>query len=110
MKRILAIGLLLVACGGSKGTDLSGTWNSDFGVMELTQEDGKIRGTYNQGLGEISGQLRGDTVFFTWKEAEREGTGYWVVADQGRQLVGKYRNGNQGPWMGYWRAKRQESN
>ena len=108
MRKFWLLGLVLLACSAPKDESLTGTWSSDFGVMELTQDGDRITGTYNRGLGEIEGELRGDTVFFHWREADREGTGYWVVADRGRQLVGKFRVGEKGPWMGYWRAKRQE--
>jgi len=82
-----------------------------MGKMVLRQEGTKVTGTYDNGVGEIQGEIRDDTVFFAWKEATgKGGDGFWEIRDQQRALAGKFREGDDGPWTGTWRARKNEEN
>ena len=102
--------LALLSCRSSEGGgDLSGSWKSDMGRMTLEQKGQSVQGSYDDGLGQISGEIKGDTLFFTWKELTgKGGDGFWEIKENGTVLVGKFRQDTAGPWMGTWRARKEE--
>ncbi len=76
--------------------DISGTYSTDFGMMELMQDGTSVQGTYSTstGTGTLEGTLDGLTIWGTWHEGEAYGrirfvfppdrskfTGYWSYRD-----------------------------
>src|SRR3712207_1737081 len=65
-----AAGLLLAAAGCDEGggdtLDVSGRWQTNYGVVTLTQTGSHITGAYAGGEGGVTGELNGNQV-----------TGYW---------------------------------
>ncbi len=76
--------------------DISGTYSTDFGMMELMQDGTSVQGSYitSTGTGTLEGTLDGLTIWGTWHEGEAYGrirfvfppdrskfTGYWSYRD-----------------------------
>lgn len=76
--------------------DISGTYSTDFGMMELMQDGTSVQGSYitSTGTGTLEGTLDGLTIWGTWHEGDAYGrirfvfppdrskfTGYWSYRD-----------------------------
>ena len=106
---------ILVLCGHSEGADLpgspaipdiSGKWNSDFGILDFTQDGNKVRGTYSCCNGIITGTIKGNRFRFTWQDpVYGKGWGVFVLNDDGRRLIGKW-GINKETTVGEWNAWR----
>jgi len=68
-----------------KDKELSGTWDTNWGEMELNQSGNNIKGRYSNPVGEIDGRLIDDIL-----------EGYWVQTKSGRDC-NKLHNGTS-----YW--------
>lgn len=79
-----------------------GTWVTDLGVMELTQADQTVTGTYG-GQGTLEGTIDGSTLAGTYRVANANGKLAWTISDDGTSFTGKWlRGGQSGAWRG-WR-------
>ena len=97
---ILSAGLLLAEAS------FTGTWNTAWGPVELTQTGSKVEGTYGGKFpGRLHGAVRGSKLTFEWigDNGER-GKGVFVLSDDGAGFVGTWGSGasdsNGGPWNG----------
>jgi hypothetical protein len=122
MKKILPVvilGVALVACQllgtkGAKGKDFAGTWDTNWGNVELSQKGKTVDGTYEyKGVkGMLTGEIQNDTLYFTWTEMKAgqtaEGIGYFVLKSDGSRIEGQWGQANErGDWnMGEWKGKR----
>ncbi|NPB04167.1 MAG: hypothetical protein GXO39_07130 [Thermotogae bacterium] len=101
----VALGTLLVACGSNSGkaTDHSGTWETGFGNLQLTQVGDSLKGEFVGGnSGKFLGVIRNDTIFFTIKDAsfsseELEG---FAQIRSAKTMKGKYRPKGTKVWEG----------
>ena len=50
-------------------TPWTGSWDSDWGIMEFTQTGDKVTGTYPHDNGKIKGTVSGNTLTGTWSES-----------------------------------------
>jgi hypothetical protein len=107
---------LLLTTGTSlaqKKTDVSGTYNSDFGKLVLTQTGTDVTGTYSYpgpngttAQGSLTGKIKGSTVTFTWEQTQAEGKaggdGKFVFAKDGKSYKGTWKDskGKTGTWSG----------
>ncbi|GEM_PF-4225347 len=96
--------------------NLSGQWSStELALITLVQKGDKITGTYQYGalekqVGEIDAVLQGDMLKGVWREwtgkkkgaPETNGEVEWKVLDNGRVLMGKWRNAGEKEWEGDW--------
>lgn len=86
-------------------TDFTGRWQTTFGLMELTQERARVRGTYHfRGAPcPIRGSVRGRKFVFRYQEPDVRGEGWFELRRRGRALAGQFRPegaGGWGPWDG----------
>lgn len=84
--------------------DMSGLWNSDFGLLNLTQEGNRVEGTYSYCNGTIAGTIKEKRLDFTWNDPiYGEGWGFFIIQDDGEKLTGKWgvkKNIAKGKWNG----------
>ena len=101
-----ALGLLFVAAAllltasGSFGRTLvntwAGTWNTQWGVMTLTQTGSKVAGTYTYDTGHISGTASGTTFTGRWTELPTRkgpndaGTVKLTMGKDGKSMTGRW--------------------
>ncbi|MEI6293545.1 MAG: hypothetical protein WCP36_07660 [Methanomicrobiales archaeon] len=63
---------ILVQSALSAGTttcDLTGTWNTDFGKMVITQSGSTVHGEYDHDAGRLDGTMSGKTLTGRWSES-----------------------------------------
>ena len=84
--------------------DMSGLWNSDFGLLNFTQEGNRVEGSYSCCNGTITGTIKGNRLDFTWNDpVYGEGWGVFIIQDNGIKLTGKWgveKNIAKGKWNG----------
>ena len=96
--------------------DWSGTWDTNWGTMYLTQSLGKVTGTYEYDDGRIEGyiskNLSGNMVAGTWSEypsykpPDDAGDIEFAVSPDGSSFTGRWRYGASGDWNGDWSGTR----
>ena len=86
--------------------DFTGSWETTYGQMVLSQEGGEVSGWYNfGGISTIEGTIdeRGRLVY-TYRESDASGTGWFVLAGDGLSFSGRWSpDGDSGSysWEGY---------
>jgi hypothetical protein len=108
-----ALSLLLFPLGSfgrpAAGNTWSGTWDTNFGVMTLTQSGASITGTYTYDSGKITGHVSGNVATGTWSEAPSyagpsdAGPFKWTLSSAGKSWSGQwtYAGGaSGGTWSG----------
>ena len=95
-------------------TPWTGSWDSDWGIMEFTQTGDKVTGTYTHDNGKIEGTVSGNTLTATWSESptykppKDAGDVVITIAADGKSFSGNWRYGSgTGKWDGAWEAKRK---
>jgi len=88
--------------------DWSGTWDTNWGTMHLTQSQGKVTGTYSWDDGKIEGyiskNLSGDMLAGTWSEEPSyappsdAGDFEFIMAPDFNSFTGCWRYGSSGEW------------
>ena len=102
-------------------TDLnwSGTWDTSWGMMYLTQSLGKVTGTYDYDDGKIEGyiskNLSGDILVGTWSEypsyapPDDAGDIEFIMSSDFNSFTGRWRYGSSGDWYSDWTGTRVTS-
>lgn len=95
--------------------DFSGSWDTRFGKMQLSQADGEVTGRYASNDGRLKGTVCGRVCIGRWSEAptyeERDGAGdaVFYLGEDGRSFTGRWRFGSDGDWDGDWEGGRIEA-
>lgn len=84
----------------------AGRWITTFGPMELTDEAGRVHGTYwNQGVAcELEGRVDGDRLAFRYREPAEQGEGWFVLRRHGA-FAGQWHADGRDAWH-EWRGNR----
>jgi len=98
----------LEAYGEPVGTppriEAAGTYETNYGMMQLEQDGTKIRGCYDYRGGQLDGTIQGRVLQLQWREegVGRTGGAIFIVSDEGAALSGVwYENGElRGEWSG----------
>jgi len=94
----------------TSGGPWSGTWDSNWGVMTLSQSGNQVTGTYVYRNGLISGVVSGNTLTGTWSESptyqapQQAGDVILKLSDDKKSLTGEWRYGSSGSWSGDWKG------
>jgi len=98
------------------GLNWSGTWDTNWGTMYLTQSLGHVTGTYDYQGGKIEGyiskNLTGDILVGTWSEEpsyappDDAGDIEFIMASDFNSFTGHWRYGSSGDWYSDWTGTR----
>jgi hypothetical protein len=90
----------------------TGTWDTEFGSLRLTQRGDTVSGDYDVDQGQISGRVIGDTLSGTWNEAPSRqaptdaGEIVFKMAADCQSFDGKWRYAFGDTWYFDWAAER----
>ena len=94
----------------------SGTWDTNWGTMYLTQSLGKVTGTYDYQGGKIEGyiskNLSGNILVGTWSEdpsytpPDDAGDIEFIMSSDFNSFTGHWRYGSSGDWYADWNGTR----
>ena len=61
--------------------DVSGVYDSQYGRITIEQRGSRITGTYENSAGPamIKGRVRGNVVYFRWRQGDKEGKGRFAI-------------------------------
>jgi hypothetical protein len=93
----------------ASSSDLSGSYESNFGPVHLKQEGARIEGTYECPGGVIQGTRDGNTIAYAWQGSDSMGHGSWTLGDDGQTLTGRWGFGPSADAGGSWNLKRDEA-
>ena len=85
----------------------TGTWDSSWGEMKLTQNGSKVTGTYTHDGGSISGTVSGNTLTGTWTEPGQRGRIKFVMSSDGKSFSGGWSYNDADPGDSGWNATRK---
>jgi hypothetical protein len=98
--------------GGS--TPWTGTYDSNWGTLVITQNGNHADATYTYDEGRITGTVSGNTLTGTWSESpsyqppDDAGDVVLTLSDDGNSIQGNWRYGSgKGTWDGDWTATRK---
>lgn len=90
--------------------DVTGSFDSNYGPVKLSQEGNRIVGTYECcGGGRIVGTLKGSVIDYQWEQPGASGHGRWEVVDYGERLLGTWGTGESRTSGGSWDLQRRSS-
>lgn len=84
----------------------SGTWQTDFSTMTLTQNGNSVTGVYDHHEGRIEATANGNVLTGRWIENDNEGTFTMTMSDDGNSFTGTWvetspNSGGGGSWNGH---------
>lgn len=88
----------------SPGCSFTGTWNTNWGAMNLIQTGTEVTGSYEHDNGKFTGTVEGRIVKGTWSEApgytppDDAGDAEFTLSDDCRSFAGNWRYGITGSW------------
>jgi len=91
----------------------TGTWNTEWGPMNLQQSGNRVTGSYTHDQGRIDGTATGSRLVGTWSEAPSysppgdAGDVELTMAEDCQSFSGSWRYGSEGDWSGSWTGSRQ---
>jgi hypothetical protein len=84
---------------------VSGTYQSDWGTVFLSEQSGIVTGTWQQGT--VTGVRNGNTIHYTWYQGNvMGGKGVWSVSPDCNSLNGPWGTGENETGGGYWNLQR----
>ena len=98
-KFVFANGVVLTRAGTAPKSptppmDLTGSWNSKYGQVDLQHQGASLQGTLhypNGGTASLQGTITGQTVAVTWfANPQAHGTGTFTIAPDGKTLSGPF--------------------
>ncbi len=97
----------------SSSCSWTGTWETNWGPMELQQTGNAVTGTYTHDQGRIQFTVSDNETTGTWSEAPSyspthdAGDVELVMSEDCRSFSGKWRYGSEGDWSGDWTGTRK---
>jgi len=101
-----------LSCSSSPTGGWTGTWDTNWGTMVLTQTGDSVSGTYTWDNGHIQGTVTGDTLSGIWSEEPSYTTPYdagtfvFILSPDANIITGNWRYGFDGEWEGSWSGTR----
>lgn len=96
-------------------SDWNGTWNTDWGTMQLTQTDTRVNGNYAYSNGRITGTAFGNTLTGNWSKApsysspNEAGKLELTLSKDGNSFQGRWKYADCS-WAGNWNGVLTNSN
>ncbi len=97
----------MLSCVSAPITGWSGTWDTNWGTMILTQSGNQVTGTYTWDSGHIVGTVSGNVFTGTWAEApsynppDDAGEVQLTMSPDGQTISGQWRYDSSGSWYGW---------
>lgn len=89
-----------------EGYKIAGSYDSEKGVVVLTQNGHDITGTYPDGT--VTGKLKANgAILFEWTAAGSSGKGKWMLSQDGQFLNGSWGTEGSRTNGGEWKLTRQ---
>jgi hypothetical protein len=90
-----------------KGSNFTGTWETTFGLMTLTQDGDRVKGTYvmEGTTSSIEGRVEKGKLTFRYQEPGVQGEGSFELAADGQSFTGRWREDGTTAWLP-WKGKR----
>jgi hypothetical protein len=89
---------------GHSGASWSGSWNSNFGSIQMRQQGSQVQGDYPYKSGRLSGTLQGNTLRGQWTQENATGHFVFQLSADGQSFRGSWGRGaadnDGGPWEG----------
>jgi hypothetical protein len=90
-------------------TGWTGTWETTYGTMVLSQTGNQVTGNYEHDSGHITGTVSGNVLTGTWSEAPTyspanndAGDVQLTISPDGNSFTGGWRHGSSGGWTMNW--------
>jgi hypothetical protein len=92
--------------------NVTGSYNTDFGILKLKQDKSNVSGTYSYPYngetvnGSLKGTLKEQVLTFTWEQKQGAGksggTGSFTFSKNGKSFTGTWidSKGQKGSWNG----------
>jgi len=85
--------------------DASGSFDSNWGRIDLVQTGRRITGSYQCcGGGRIDGEIDGNVIRYRWTQPGASGQGVWVIGTTG-ELIGSWGVGGDEVGGGAWNLR-----
>jgi hypothetical protein len=94
-------------CASAPATGWTGTWDTNWGTMVLSQSGNQVSGTYTWDNGHISGTVAGNVFSGTWSESPSysppndAGDVQLTLSADGQTISGQWRYDSSGSWYGW---------
>ncbi len=86
----------------------TGSWDTNFGVLSMTQSGSAVTGTYSYQTGRLSGTVNGNVLSGTWVESDDQGTFTFTLSADGRSFDGSWKETSPDPSQsGGWDGTRK---
>lgn len=88
--------------------NFNGSWETNFGVIVMTQTGTTVTGTYSYDSGSLTGIVTGNTLKGTWVESDDKGTFVFTLSADGKSFTGSWQETEPDPNQGGgWNGKKQ---
>lgn len=100
-----------ISTAQSQNCDWTGTWNTNWGEMKLTQSGNTVTGEYTWDKGKITGTVSGQVLKGTWSESPsysppNDAGDFEFTKTTCDSFEGKWRYGSSGEWRTDWSGTR----
>lgn len=86
----------------------SGSWETNFGDLVMTQSVSSISGSYSHDAGSLTGVVSGNTLSGRWVESDDEGTFSFTMDSAGKSFSGSWQETSPDPNQGgNWDGSKQ---
>jgi len=102
--------LVFLSLSMAQVPDFSGSWETTYGLLFLSQEGNSVNGYYTLGgYSTVSGTVDGEGILhFTYTEPSAAGQGWFRLSDDGGRIEGEWRPDGGGEWY-QWEGDRTGS-
>lgn len=88
--------------------NFTGSWESNFGVIIMTQTGTTVSGTYSHDVGSLTGTVTGNVLKGTWVESDDKGTFTFTLSADGKSFKGSWKETEPDPGQGGgWDGKKK---
>ena len=96
-----------LTCASAQATGWTGTWDTNWGTMVLSQSGNQVAGTYAYDTGQIVGTVSGNILTGIWSEEptysppDDAGDVVLTISSDGQTFSGQWRYDSSGSWYGW---------
>ena len=90
-------------CADVAAIDISGTYDSNWGVVQLRQSGDSVTGKYECcGGGTITGTIVDGVIEYRWDQQGASGNGVWAIPHKTGRMIGTWGSGGSDVNGGGW--------